>query len=71
MTGTSTFTGAITASGGVVGNVTGQTSDISNHDTDALTEGSTNLYFTNERVDDRIDALFVASTGICPVIPFF
>ena len=67
VTGTSTFTGAITANGGVVGNVTGQTSDISNHDTDALTEGSTNLYFTNERVDDRIDALFVASTGITKV----
>ena len=67
VTGTSTFTGAITANGGVIGNVTGQTSDISNHDTDALTEGSTNLYFTNERVDDRIDALFVASTGITKV----
>ena len=59
----------ITASliGNVTGNVTGQTSDISNHNTDALTEGSTNLYFTNERVDDRIDALFVASTGITKV----
>ena len=55
----------ITAS--LTGNVTGQTSDISNHDTDALSEGSTNLYFTNERVDDRIDALFVASTGITKV----
>ena len=67
VTGTSTFTGAITANGGVIGNVTGQTSDISNHDTDALTEGAANLYFTNERVDDRIDALFVASTGITKV----
>ena len=64
---TSTFTGAITANGGVVGNVTGTVSSIANHDTDALTEGSTNLYFTNERVDDRIDALFVASTGITKV----
>lgn len=51
----------------LTGNVTGQVSDISNHDTDALSEGSTNLYFTNERVDDRIDALFVASTGITKV----
>jgi len=61
--------GTITATfvGNITGNVTGQTSDISNHDTDALTEGSTNLYFTNERVDDRIDALFVASTGITKV----
>ena len=50
----------------LVGNVTGQVSDISNHDTGDLTEGS-NLYFTNERVDDRINALFVASTGITRV----
>jgi len=57
--------GTITAA--LVGNVTGQTSDISNHDTDALSEGSTNLYFTNERVDDRIDALVQASTGITKV----
>ena len=57
--------GTITAA--LVGNVTGQASDISNHDTDALSEGSTNLYFTNERVDDRIDALVVASTGITKV----
>ncbi|AOO15793.1 hypothetical protein Sn310910_093 [Cyanophage S-RIM12_Sn_31_0910] len=56
--------GTITAA--LVGNVTGQTSDISNHDTGDLSEGS-NLYFTNERVDDRIDALFVASTGITKV----
>ena len=57
--------GTITAA--LVGNVTGQVSDVSNHDTDDITEGSTNLYFTNERVDDRIDALFVASTGITKV----
>ena len=41
-----------------------QVSDISNHNTDALTEGSTNLYFTNERVDDRVNALIVAGTGL-------
>jgi hypothetical protein len=64
VTGTSAFTGAITATGGVVGNVTGQTSDISNHDTDALTEGSTNIYYTNERVDDRVAALISGGTGI-------
>jgi hypothetical protein len=34
------------------------------HNTDILTEGSTNLFFTNERVDDRINALFVAGEGI-------
>jgi len=49
-----TFSGAITASGGVVGNVTGQVSDISNHDTDALSEGSSNLYYTDARVDTRL-----------------
>ena len=41
-----------------------QVSDISNHDTDALTEGSTNLYYTDERVDDRVNALIVAGTGL-------
>ena len=35
--------------GNVTGNITGQVSDISNHDTDALSEGSTNLYFTDAR----------------------
>jgi hypothetical protein len=53
--------GIITAA--LVGNVTGQVSDISNHDTGDLSEGS-NLYFTNERVDDRVNALIVAGTGI-------
>jgi hypothetical protein len=32
--------------------------------TDGLTEGSSNLYFTDERVDDRISNLFDASYGI-------
>ena len=32
--------------------------------TDGLTEGTTNLYFTDERVDDRISNLFDASSGI-------
>lgn len=39
--------GEITAD--LVGNVTGQVSDISNHDTDDLSEGSSNLYFTDSR----------------------
>ena len=51
----------------LTGNVTGTVSSIANHDTDALSEGSTNLYFTNERVDDRIDALVSAGTGITKV----
>ena len=41
-----------------------QVGSIANHDTDALTEGSTNLYFTNERVDDRVAALVQGGTGI-------
>ena len=40
---------------------------IANHNTDALTEGSTNLYFTDERVDDRVNNLFTAGTGITKV----
>ncbi len=32
--------------------------------TDALTEGSSNLYHTSERVDDRVNALVTAGTGI-------
>ena len=57
--------GTITAA--LTGNVTGTVSSIANHDTDALSEGSTNLYFTNERVDDRVNALIVAGTGITRV----
>ena len=33
-------------------------------DTDDLAEGSTNLYFTNERVDDRVGALVVGGSGV-------
>jgi hypothetical protein len=33
-------------------------------DTDDLSEGSTNLYFSNERVDDRVNALLVAGANI-------
>ena len=83
--------GVITA--GLIGNVTGQVSDISNHstsdlsegsnlyftdarsytafdtrlatkDTDDLQEGSTNLFFTNERADDRVAALIQNGTGL-------
>jgi hypothetical protein len=35
--------------GELTGDVTGTVSDISNHDTDTLTEGSTNLYYTDAR----------------------
>lgn len=53
--------GVVTAA--LTGNVTGQASDISNHSTSDLSEGS-NLYFTNERTDDRIAALIQNGTGI-------
>jgi len=36
------------------GNVTGEVSTLSNHTTDGLSEGTTNLYFTDARVDARI-----------------
>ncbi|QIN97146.1 hypothetical protein [Synechococcus phage S-H25] len=53
--------GTITAD--LVGDVTGTVSSIANHSTTNLTEG-TNLYFTNERVDDRVAALIAGGTGI-------
>ena len=40
-----------------------QVGSIANHTTSDLTEG-TNLYFTDERVDDRVAALIDAGTGI-------
>ena len=48
-----TIAGASTALGGTV-----------LADTDALSEGSSNLYFTNERVDDRVAALIVGGSNI-------
>ena len=40
--------------------------DLSNvtGDTDEISEGSTNLYFTNARVDTEIDSYLTAGTGI-------
>jgi hypothetical protein len=46
--------------GNIAGNVTGTVSDISNHDTDALSEGSSNLYHTTARARGAISA----SSGI-------
>jgi hypothetical protein len=40
------------------------TVSLESFDTDNLSEGSTNLYFTNERVDDRVDALITGGTGV-------
>ena len=55
--------GNLTITGNIAYNES-EVGSIANHNTDALTEGSTNLYFTNERVDDRVDALITGGTGI-------
>ena len=38
--------------------------DLSSSTTDNLTEGSSNLYHTSERVDDRVNALLQAGSNI-------
>ncbi len=48
--------GTITAD--IVGDVTGTVSDISNHDTNDLSEGTTNKYFTNQRALDATSAAY-------------
>ena len=61
-----TITAALT--GNVTGNVTGTVSDVSNHDTDDITEGSTNLYHTTARARGAIsasgDLSYNSSTGV-------
>ena len=42
----------------LVGSVTGTVSDISNHDSDDVAEGSTNLYFTDQRAEDAMLGLY-------------
>ena len=49
-----TFIGNI--QGNVNGNVTGQVTDISNHTTDDLAEGISNLYYTDTRFDNRFNS---------------
>ncbi len=52
-----TITDSLTAPtfvGDLTGDVTGTVSDISNHNTDALAEGSTNLYFTDTRARNAV-----------------
>jgi len=39
-------------------------SDFNDNNTDHLSEGATNLYFTNERVDDRVASLLSAAEGL-------
>ena len=67
------FAGALTGNvtGNLTGNVTGNTSgsagtvtSIGGHDTDDLSEGSSNLYHTSERVDDRVAAFLTAGSNI-------
>ena len=57
-----------TFEGNITGNVTGQVSTLSNHDTDNLSEGSSNLYFTNARARSAIsasgDISYNSSTGV-------
>ena len=54
--------------GAITGNVTGQVSTLSNHDTDDLSQGSTNLYFTNALARSAIsaggDLAYNSSTGV-------
>lgn len=38
--------------------------DFSEFNTDSLVEGTSNLFYTNERVDDRVSSLIVAGTNI-------
>lgn len=49
--------------GGAVDSVNGQTGTVT-LDTDDVSEGSTNLYHTSERVDDRVANLLVAGANI-------
>tara|TARA_B100002019_G_scaffold293364_1_gene320434 strand:+ start:11488 stop:12753 length:1266 start_codon:yes stop_codon:yes gene_type:complete len=46
------------------GTYLGFDSDLNNTTTDRLPEGSTNLYYTNERVDDRVAALLAMAEGL-------
>jgi len=62
-----TITGVKTFSSGITADVTGTVSDISNHDTGDLTEGS-NLYYTDARARSAISASgslsYSPSTGV-------
>ena len=56
------------SAGTITANLTGQASDISNHDTDDLSEGSTNLYYTDTRTRNAIsvsgDLSYDSATGV-------
>lgn len=63
-----TVIGATTSAAGTFTTITGDgtaiTNVLTNYTTDDLTEGSTNLYYSDEKVDDRIDNFFDASYGL-------
>lgn len=63
-TGTAGTVVASTFEGDLTGDVTGTVSDVSNHDTDSITEGSSNLYFTDARVATPARNALSASGGI-------
>ena len=58
----------------LTGNVTGTVSDISNHDTDDLSEGTTNLYYTQARFDtafgNKTTNDLAEGTGVSPNLYF-
>ena len=53
----------IEATAGLIGNVTGTVSDISNHTTTNLNEGN-NLYYTNLRADSAARSALIGGTGL-------
>ena len=63
--GTKTFSSTIQGNlnGIVTGNVMGQVSDVSNHDTDDLSEGATNLYYTDARSRAALSATDAGGDG--------
>jgi hypothetical protein len=58
----------------IIGDVTGTVSDISNHDTDDLSEGTSNLYYTDTRVRNALSAVgdvsYNSTTGEFSVTTF-
>jgi hypothetical protein len=63
-----TVIGATTPVAGYFTTITGDGTDIvnvlTNYTTDDMSEGTTNLYYTEERVDDRFDQLFNAGYSL-------
>ena len=59
--GNSVVLNVSTATPVFTGNVTGRVSTLDNFSTDALGEGATNLYYTDQRVEDRLANISVAS----------